>query len=333
MSSVSTDCENSEMTTLDDLAARIEGARGRIAPYVRRTPLAPFPALSERLDADVRLKSEHLQVTGSFKARGSLAKLTALGDDVRAAGVITASSGNHGLGVANALSALGGRGTVCVPAGASPVKVAGIRRLGAEVRTLGDDAGETEVLAMEAASAEGLTYVSPYDDLDVIAGQGTIGGEIAEQEPEIDTVVVAVGGGGLISGVATALKHRDPAVRVVGVSPSNDAAMAASVEAGRIIEPSAKPTLSDGTAGSVIPDAMTFPLCQALVDEWVLVGEDEIRDALRMVIDEHHQLIEGAAAAAVAGAVQLGEALAGRRVAIVSCGANIAATTLARALA
>lgn len=321
------------MPDLDDLAARIDAARDRIAPYVHRTPLAPFPALSERLGAEVRLKSEHLQVTGSFKARGSLAKLTALDDDVRAAGVITASSGNHGLGVANALAVLGGRGTVCVPHGASPVKVAGIRRLGAEVRTLGDDAGETEVLAQEAAANEGLTYVSPYDDLDVISGQGTIGVEIAEQHPQTDTVVVAVGGGGLISGVATALRHRRPGVRVVGVSPANDAAMAASVEAGRIIEVDAEPTLSDGTAGSVIPGAVTFPLCQELVDEWVLVSEDEIRDALRLVIDEHHQLVEGAAAAAVAGAIRLGDGLSGRHVAIVSCGANIAAATLARALA
>ena len=320
------------MPSLDDIATRIDAAHERIAPYVHRTPLAPVPALGEQLGADVSLKSEHLQVTGSFKARGALAKLTALDDDARARGVITASSGNHGLGVANALSAFGGRGTVCVPQGASPVKVAGIRRLGADIRTLGEDAGETEVLAMEAADAEGLTYISPYDDVDVISGQGTVGVEIAEQEPATDTVVVSVGGGGLICGVATALKHRNPGVRVVGVSPANDPAMAASVEAGRIIAPAAKPTLSDGTAGSVIPDAMTFPLCQTLVDEWVLVSEDEIRDALRMVIDEHHQLIEGAAAAAVAGAVQLGDGLAGRRVAIVSCGANIAATTLAHAL-
>ncbi|UYM05729.1 threonine/serine dehydratase [Solicola gregarius] len=320
------------MPDLDDLPARIDAARDRIAPYVRHTPHAPFPALSERFDADVRLKSEHLQVTGSFKARGALAKLTALDDDVRAAGVITASSGNHGLGVANALAALGGRGTVCVPSGASPVKAAGIRRLGAEVRTLGADAGETEVLAMEAAESEGLTYVSPYDDLDVISGQGTIGAEIVEQNPATDVVVVAVGGGGLVSGVATALKHRRPDVRVVGVSPANDAAMAASVEAGRIITVDAEPTLSDGTSGAVIPDAITFPLCQQLVDEWVLVSEDEIRDALRLVIDERHELIEGAAAAAVAGAVKIGDALAGRNVAIVSCGANIAAATLARAL-
>lgn|SRR5690625_5235251 len=321
------------MPDLEELASRIDAAYDRIAPYVRCTPLAPFPALSERLDALVHLKSEHLQVTGSFKARGALAKLTALDDDVRAAGVITASSGNHGLGVANALSALGGRGTVCVPHGASEVKVAGIRRLGADVRTLGDDAGETEQLAMEAAESEGLTYVSPYDDVEVISGQGTIGVEIAQQRPETDTVVVSVGGGGLISGVAAALKHRRPDVRVVGVSPANDAAMAASVEAGRIVSPPAKATLSDGTAGSVTPGAVTFPLCQELVDEWVLISEDEIRAALRSVIDEHHQLVEGAAAAAVAGALHVADGLAGGNVAIVSCGANIAAATLARALA
>lgn len=317
----------------DDLAARIDGARDRIAPHIRTTPLAPFPALGERLGADVSLKSEHLQVTGSFKARGALAKLSALDDARRDAGVITASSGNHGLGVAYALSVLGGVGTVCVPHGASPVKVAGIRRLGAEVRTLGAEGGETERLAMEVAAAEGLTYVSPYDDLDVVAGQGTLGVEIAEQDPAVDVVVVAVGGGGLISGVAAALKSRRPGVRVVGVSPANDAAMAESVRAGRIVTPDAEPTLSDGTAGSVIPGAVTFDLCRELVDDWVLVAEREIRDALRLVIDEHHQLVEGAAAAAVAGAARLDGLVTGQRVAIVSCGANIAASTLAAALA
>ncbi|MGH3357613.1 MAG: pyridoxal-phosphate dependent enzyme, partial [Nocardioidaceae bacterium] len=281
----------------------------------------------------VSLKSEHLQVTGSFKARGALAKLSAMSPEARDAGVIAASSGNHGLGVAYALSIVGGRGTVCVPENASPVKVAGIRRLGADVRTLGDESGETERLALEVAEAEGLTYVSPYDDLDVIAGQGTIGLEIVEQDADVDVVVVAVGGGGLISGIAAALKNRRPGVRVVGVSPANDAAMAASVRAGRIVEAEALPTLSDGTAGSVIPGAVTLDLCRELVDDWVLVSEQEIRDALRLVIDEHHQLVEGAAAAAVAGASQLGGELAGQRVAVVSCGANIAAATLARALA
>lgn len=320
------------MPALDDLPALIVSARERISPYVRRTPLAAFPALGERLGADVSLKSEHLQVTGSFKARGALAKVSALAPEQREAGIITASSGNHGLGVAYALSALGGRGVVCVPHGASPVKVAGIRRLGAEIRTLGDESGETEQLAQQAAAAEGLPYVSPYDDLDVISGQGTIGLELAEQAPELDVVVVAVGGGGLISGIAAALKHARPGVRVVGVQPANDAAMAASVEAGRIVEPAAEPTLSDGTAGSVAPDAITFDLCRELVDDWVLVSEQEIKDSMRFVIDEHHQLIEGAAAAAVAGCVRLGDSVAGQRVAVVSCGANIAANVVAKAL-
>lgn len=315
------------------LSERIAATRERIAPHLRLTPMAPFPALAELLGADVRLKSEHLQVTGSFKPRGALAKLTALRADGSGSGVIAASSGNHGLGVAYALSVLGGSGVVAVPEGASPVKVAGIRRLGAEVRTLGSEAGETERLALAAADAEGLAYVSPYDDLDVIAGQGTIGLEIAEQYPDVDVVVIAVGGGGLIAGIASALKARRPGVRVVGVSPASDAAMEASVRAGRIVEVDASPTLSDGTAGSVIPGAVTFDLCRELVDDWVLVSEQEIRDALRLVIDEQHELVEGAAAAAVAGTVRLGDDLSGRRVAVVSCGANISSTTLADALA
>jgi threonine dehydratase len=168
----------------------------------------------------------------------------------------------------------------------------------------------------------------------VIAGQGSIGVEMVEQAGErgLDAVFVAVGGGGLISGIAAVLKRRLPGVRVYGASPAADAAMAASVAAGRVVAVHAAPTLSDGTAGSLEEGAITLPLCQALVDEWVLVGEPEIRAALRLVIDTEHQLIEGAAAMAVAAALARRAELAGQRVAIVSCGANIAAATLAAAL-
>jgi threonine dehydratase len=319
-------------------AAVLAGMSERVAPRLREhltlTPLASFAALGERMGAEALVKCEHLQRTGSFKARGALAKVLTLTEEQRRRGVVTASSGNHGLGVANALAVLGGRGVVFVPENASPVKVAAIRRLGAEIRGFGTDSGVLEGVARRYAEEHELSYVSPYNDVDVIAGQGTIGVEMLEQAGDrgLDAVFVSVGGGGLISGVAAVLTHHLPGVRIYGASPSADAAMAASVQAGRVVAVDAAPTLSDGTAGSVEDGAVTLELCRELVDEWVLVDEPAIRAALRLIIDTEHQLIEGAAAVAVAAALARRDELAGQRVAIVSCGANIAADTLAAAL-
>ena len=316
------------------LAARSAGLAPLMREHLIRTPLVGFAALSEQVAADVLVKCEHLQRTGSFKARGGLAKVSALTADQRRRGVVTASSGNHGLGVAHALAVLDGRAIVFVPVHASSAKVAALRRFGVEIRQQGDECGASERLAQDYAAEHGLAYVSPYNDADVIAGQGTIGVEIVEQLDgrTLDAIIVSVGGGGLVSGVASVLKHHWPTIRVIGASPVNDAAMAASVRAGQVVTLDAAPTLSDGTAGSVEPGSITLPLCQALVDEWVLVDEAAIRRALRLVIDTEHQLVEGAAAVAVAAALACRQTLAGRRVGIVSCGANIAADTLAAAL-
>ena len=257
-----------------------------------------------------------------------------MGAEAREHGLITASSGNHGLGVANALAVLGGHGVVCVPETASPVKVAAIRRLGVEVRHLGAEGGATETLARALAEEQGLAYVSPYNDLDVVSGQATIGAELLEQTPPdgFDIVVVAVGGGGLISGVAAAIKAQRPGVRVIGASPANDAAMAASVAAGQVIDIDAVPTLSDGTAGGVERGAVTFDLCRELVDEWILVPEDRIGAGLRLMIDVQHQLVEGAAGVAIAAALDVARQRPDQRVLVISCGANVSADTVQRAL-
>ena len=311
----------------------------RVAPKLREhlplTPFVRFDAFSDELGADVLVKCEHLQRTGSFKARGAMSKILTLTDEQRQAGVVTASTGNHGLGVGNALATLGGHGIVYLPENASQSKVAALRRLGLELRAEGNDSGVLEPKARAYAAEHDLTYVPPYNDPDIIAGQGTVAVEILEQlgGAPLDAVVVAVGGGGLISGVASVLKKHLPGIRVYGASPVRDDAMAASVRAGRIVQVDAKETLSDGTAGSVEPGSITFDLCRELVDDWVLVSEDAISAALRLVIDTEHQLIEGSAAMAFAAVRDRRTELEGKRVAVVSCGGNISSKTLVAALA
>jgi len=324
-----------DAVTPAEIASRSQRVAPRLREHLEVTPFVPFGAFSEELGAEVLVKCEHLQRTGSFKARGSMAKILTLTDEQRARGVVTASTGNHGLGVSNALATLGGRGIVYVPENASVTKVAAIKRFGVEVRSQGTDSGALELVARQHAADNDLTYVPPYNDPDIIAGQGTVGVEILEQLAgrQLDAVFVAVGGGGLVSGIASVLKRHRPEIRVYGASPVRDAPMVASIEAGRVIQVDAQETLSDGTAGSVEPGSITFDLCRKLVDDWILVSEDAISAALRMVIDTEHQLIEGSAAMAFAAARARRTELEGKRVAIVSCGANISASTLVAALA
>ena len=318
-----------------EVAARTHELSSGIAEHAVVTPLTSMRVASELSGAEIIVKREHLQETGSFKVRGALAKLLTLSSGQRERGVVAASTGNHGLGVAYALSALGGNGIVCVPGSAAEVKVAAIKRYGAEVRVLGRDPAQTESLARTLAADEGMTYISPYNDLDVIAGQGTIGQEIVSQLSgrPVHAIVVAVGGGGLISGIAATVKPALPGVRVIGVSPANDAAMAASVRAGKVTSVDALPTISDGTAGGVEEGSVTLPLCTELVDEWMLIEEPDICSALRFMIDTEHQLVEGSAAMAIAAGLMAGRNSPGQTIAVVSCGANISANVLAGAIA
>jgi threonine dehydratase len=223
--------------------------------------------------------------------------------------------------------------TVFVPEGASSAKVAAMRASGADVRVHGTDGLDAELAARRVASASGMPYVSPYNDLAVVAGQGTIGVELRAQGPRLDAVVIAVGGGGLISGVGADLKTHWPGVEVIGAVPSNSPVMAASIRAGHVVEFVSLPTLSDGTAGGIERDAMTFAFCRALVDTWVEVPESEIAAALHHCVVREHVLVEGAAAVAVAGLWRRADVLHGKRVGVVLCGANISASTLCSALA
>jgi threonine dehydratase len=315
-----------------DVAAEVLRAERRIRPHIRETPLASTGWL-ETAGARVLCKLENEQHTGAFKVRGALNRVLALTDGERARGVVTASTGNHGAAVAFALSRAGGRGLVFVPEGASPGKLAAIARLGVEIRTHGRDPVETERHARAHAAAHGMTYVSPYNDPLVVAGQGTLGVELLRQCPALDAVLVAVGGGGLIGGVAGHLKSVRPEIAVVGCSPARSRVMLESVRAGRILDLPSEPTISDATYGGVEEGAVTFPLCRDLVDDWVAVPEEEIVAALRDWLDAEGTPIEGAAAVAVAACRRTAARWAGRTVAVVICGGNIDPERLRGALA
>ena len=311
-----------------DVIKEVLQAERRIRRRIRETPLEYSYHLSEVASCNVYLKLENLQPTGSFKVRGALNKLLALTQEQRDRGVVTASSGNHGAAVAWVLSTLDAHGVVFVPEDASPTKVEAIQRFGAEVRRHALDVAITEEFARSYAETNRLEYISPYNDLHVIGGQGTIAVELARQLDQADALFVSVGGGGLISGVASYAKSAYDDVKVFGCLPQNSAVMAASVKAGRILKMESLPTLSDGTAGGIESGAITFDLCRKLVDDFILVSEEEIADAMRLFMASHHMMIEGAAGVAIASFLKTKEQFRDKNVVIVICGANISMDTL-----
>jgi threonine dehydratase len=315
-----------------DILKEIIRAEKRIRPYIRETILDYSPTLSRVGGGNVHCKLENLQVTGSFKARGAMNKLLSLAPQQLARGVVTASTGNHGAAVARSAHVLDASAIVFVPHDADPAKLQAIELLGAEVRYHGNDCVEAEVHARQYAAQHGLTYVPPYNDPQVIGGQGTIGVELDHQLDRIDAVFVSLGGGGLISGVASYLKAVHPGVQIIGCSPENSQVMIQSVRAGRILDLPSLPTLSDGTAGGIEAGSITFDICRDLVDEYVTVTEDEIKQSLQSFIAAHHMLIEGAAAVAIASYLNLAHRFSGANVVILLCGANIGLATLSEIL-
>lgn len=312
----------------------IETAHQRIREHLIPTPLFISDPLSERSKATIAIQAEHQQLTGSFKIRGALNKALGLDAAQCDAGIVTASSGNHGIAIATAAQLTGTACTVYLPGNASKAKINTIHRLGATiVQVASADSYAAEEQARAEADRSGATYVSPYNDPDVVAGQGTLAIDLADNAARIglgriDAVVVAVGGGGLISGVASWFDRHLPDAVIVGASPVNDRAMAASVAAGHVVAPLSRPTFSDGTAGSIEPDTMTFELCQRLVDTWIDVTEAEIATAVSAMVDDHHQLVEGAAGVAISAARQFAHRHPGSTVVAVSCGANVTSRTL-----
>jgi threonine dehydratase len=269
-----------------------------------------------------------LQHTGSFKVRGALNKILSLSEEELARGIVTASTGNHGSACAFAMQQVGASGIVFVPETAAETKLAAIRRQGAEIRTFGMDSIETEKHSRDFAAAHGMTYVPPYNDPLIVAGQGTIGLELLQKLPDLDAVFISVGGGGLIGGIASYLKSTRPNIQVFGCSPENSQVMAKSVQAGELLDLPSLPTLSDGTAGGVEAGSITFPLCREFVDQYISVTEGEIASSLREFMGAQHQLIEGSAAVSIAAFLKVADQFKESRIAVVLCGANISLETL-----
>lgn len=307
---------------MSEWTERIEATRKRIAPWVIHTPLVPALELGEG-NENVFFKLETVQVTHSFKARGAFAKLTALSPEARQRGVVAASSGNHGAAVAYGAHALNCTARVFVPNVADPVKVQRIRVLGAQVTQTGDDCIEAEAAARAYGEEHKMAYISPYNDLDVIAGQGTMALEILEDGPAPDAVIVAVGGGGLIGGIGALLAEKSPGTEVIAASPAQSPALHEAIQVGRAVDIPSLPTWSDATAGGIEEGALTIPLCQQVITDSLLCSEDEIERACRDLLLVGHHLVEGAAGLALAAYRQRAESLQGKRVVIILCGAAI----------
>lgn len=298
-------------------------ARHRIAGTVLRTPAVLSPSLTQMCGAPVHLKLEHLQTTGSFKLRGATNAVLSLDEVSRSKGVVGVSTGNHGRGLAYAARQAGIRCVICMSRLVPQNKVDAIRALGADVRIVGVSQDEAQVEVDRLVAEEGLTLIPPFDHADIIAGQGTVGLEILEDVPQVETVLVPLSGGGLVSGVAAAVKAEKPDVKVIGVSMERGAAMAASLDAGHPVQVPELPTLADSLGGGIgLDNRYTFRITRDLVDQVVLLSEVEIADGIRHAYFEERQVVEGSGAVCLAAIVAGKVRLSGPAVALLT-GCNI----------
>ncbi len=314
------------------IAEEVLRAVGPVSKYTLRTPVARSAQLSKLSGADVYVKLESEQVTGSFKARGAVHKvhsMVAASASGKLPHITTASTGNHALAVTRAVRLLAPESTfeIFVPANASPAKLEALAAAGAKVtKSTSNDCERAEVEARQAAESCGGVFVSPYNDVQVAAGQGTIAVELLEQLRDLQCVLVPVGGGGMIAGIAAYIKHVAPHVQVIGCQPVHNACMYASLQAGRILgdgEFENGATWSDGTAGGIEAGAITVQACKECVDDWLLVEEDAIEGAMVRFMREQHKIIEGSAGVALAAFECNAARFAGQTVAIVCCGSNL----------
>lgn len=297
-------------------------AENRIRKFIRKTPIEFSPYLSKLCNCNVYLKLESEQLTGSFKIRGAFNKLLSCKNELNN-GFITASTGNHGKAVAYVSKMLNIKGTVYVPTKVSQTKLEAIKIYGINIKKYDGTSGKTEIHARRVAEKQKIQFISPYNDIDIAAGQGTVGYEVWEQLQNIDAVFVCIGGGGLISGVAGYLKYKNKKLKVFGCEPRNSCAMSASIKVGNVIEVEHKPTLSDGSAGGIEPGSITFDFCKKYVDEYIQVSEKEIKNAMIFMIEKHHKIIEGAAAVPIASLIKKKNLYRNKNIVVVLSGSGV----------
>ncbi len=308
----------------------IAAAREAITGIAVQTPVVGSQALSEKCGAGISLKLENLQVTGSFKVRGAANMILSLSDEERSGGVVTCSSGNHGRAVAYVAELLGIPATICLPEWIDPAKLEAIRNHGAETVLHGNTYDEAEIRSFEIRDERGLPYVHPFDDPHVIAGQGTIGLELVEQIPSLRMVIVPLSGGGLVSGVALAVKSHDPSIRVIGVSAERARVMYESLKEGKPIEFPEEETVANALSGGIgLNNQYTFRLVRDMVDEYVLVSEEEVMRAMALAAAEQNIIVEGGGAVGIAALLFDKVTAVDGDVAVVVSGGNVDLETFA----
>jgi threonine dehydratase len=300
-------------------------AQRAIAPFVVPTPLVRSQFLSNLCGGDVFLKLENLQVTNSFKIRGAFNRFLHLSLEEKARGIVTASAGNHGQAVAFAARKLNFPAKIVVPKNTPRIKIEGIKKYGVELVLFGDIYDEAEQKAKDLARKDGLVFVSPYNDELIIAGHGTIGLEIIKALPNVDTVIVPVGGGGLISGISIAMKSVKPSLCVIGVQSEASPVMHESLKAGKIVAVQMTESIAEGLSGGIEKDSLTFKIAQEYVDKVLLIREETIRRAIFLLWDSEKQVVEGSGAAAIAPILENKRVFAGKTVVSVMTGGNIEA--------
>jgi threonine dehydratase len=316
------------LESIMNLVDEVLEAEKRIRKYITETPLQYSQFLSKAGGCKVYLKLENMQITGSFKIRGALNKILSTLEKKKNVEFITSSSGNHALAFAYSTAMLGIKGKIYLPENTSKAKIEALQHYNLELNFYGDDCVKTETYARKIAEKNNSVFISPYNDLKVVAGQATIAVELERQLKKIGSILVPIGGGGLISGLSGYLKETKSDVEVIGCQPENSAVMYESIKAGKILDIPSKPTISDGTAGGIEESSITFDLCKKYVDDYILVSEEAIMDAIRLVIDKHQLLVEGAGVLSIASFLKHKEKFKKQNVVLLISGSKLSLDVL-----
>jgi len=308
-------------------------AYSRIKDFIRETPLEYSPYLSDKCECNVYLKLENQQVTGSFKARGAVNMILSLTAEQKQKGVLAASTGNHAAAVGYALNIADTTGEIYMPENVAEIKVDNLNQYRkVRINLEGKDSVDSEREAIRQADLQDKVYVSPYNNEKIIGGQGTVALEIMNQLPKVDHILVPVGGGGLIAGIAGYAKEENEQIEIIGCQPVNSAVMYHSIKAGKVLDMDSLPTISDGTAGGIELNSITFPICQQYVNGYHLLEESEILEALGILIKYHQIMAEGAAGLSVAGLIKNKDHYKNKNVVLIICGNKISLELLQKAI-